>query len=153
MDIKKSIGAFNELIEINNDRIEGYQTASGETTQADLKALFARFIQTSQKCKAELIDRVRKLGGTPKEGTRKTGKFFRVWKDVKAALTSNNRKVILNSCEFGEDAALHSYDRVIKNNLEYLSSEEQSDLRFQFMLIKAEHEKVERLMGSLQEVH
>jgi hypothetical protein len=33
--------------------------------------------------------------GTPEEGTRITGKFFRVWMDVKAALTNKDRKAIL----------------------------------------------------------
>ena len=31
MEDKKSINVLNKLIEINNDRIEGYETASKET--------------------------------------------------------------------------------------------------------------------------
>ena len=114
MDNKKTIDALNDLIEINNDRIEGYQTASGETEDFDLQALFAAFIKTSQKCREELVDEVKLLGGEPAEGTRVSGKFFRAWMDFKAALTANDRKKILESCEFGEDAAMHTYENALK---------------------------------------
>uniref|UniRef100_UPI0025C47882 YtxH domain-containing protein n=1 Tax=Marinilabilia sp. TaxID=2021252 RepID=UPI0025C47882 len=51
---EKAIEVLNSLITINNDRIEGYETASNETEEPDLKNLFAQFISTSQKCKKEL---------------------------------------------------------------------------------------------------
>jgi hypothetical protein len=44
---------LNTLIEINNDRIEWYETASKETKEQDLKTLFAQLSQTIQKCKNE----------------------------------------------------------------------------------------------------
>ncbi len=47
----KAIEVLNSLITINNDRIEGYETASKETEEHDLKTLFAQFISTSRKCK------------------------------------------------------------------------------------------------------
>lgn len=61
---------LNTLIEINNDRIEGYETASKETDETDLKTLFAQLAQTSHECKDELVDEVEALGGTPEEGTK-----------------------------------------------------------------------------------
>ena len=88
MEKEKTIEVLNKLITINNDRIEGYETASKETEEQDLKTLFAHFTAASQKCKQELADEVSKLGGTAAEGTLTIGKFFRVWMDVKAALPS-----------------------------------------------------------------
>ena len=35
MENEKTIGALNKLIEINNDRIEGYETASKETKEGE----------------------------------------------------------------------------------------------------------------------
>lgn len=145
MDKKKSIDVLNTLIEINNDRIEGYETASKETEETDLKMLFSKFSQTSQKCKQELVNEVQKLGGTPIEGTKTTGKFFRVWMDVKAALTRKDREAILNSCEFGEDQAADTYEKVLKDNLNDLTSEQQTMLKTQQVLIKADHDKVKQM--------
>lgn len=78
MENEKPIEVLNALITINNDRIEGYETASKETDEQDLKTLFAHFILTSQKCKQELVSQVYALGGEPSEGTKISGKFFRV---------------------------------------------------------------------------
>jgi uncharacterized protein (TIGR02284 family) len=152
MDNEKTIDVLNTLIVINNDRIEGYETASKETDEADLKTLFAHFKQTSEKCRAELADEVKRLGGTPDEGTRITGKFFRVWMDVKAALTGKDRKVILDSCEYGEGVAAETYSDVLSKELENISADQQTMLHEQYSLLKADGEKVESLKNML-EVH
>ncbi len=105
MEKEKQIEVLNSLITINHDRIEGYGTASKETEEHDLKTLFSDFASTSEKSNKALVSEVTKLGGKPAEGTLASGKFFRVWMDVKAALTGKDRKAILNSCEYGEDIA------------------------------------------------
>ena len=98
MENRKAIEVLNSLIIINNDRIEGYETASDATEEHDLKTLFAKFNSTSQKCKQELVKEVNSLGGEIAEDTKISGKFFRLWMDVKAALTGKDRAEILNSC-------------------------------------------------------
>lgn len=150
MDNDKAIKTLNTLIEINNDRIEGYETASKETEESDLKLLFATFISTSRKCRQELVEQVFFLGGKPEEGTRITGKFFRTWMDVKAALTGKDRKAILSSCEYGEDVAVATYDKEIENNFGELSSSLQSLIMSQRNLIKADHDKIRNMLLSLK---
>jgi uncharacterized protein (TIGR02284 family) len=151
MDKTKSIDVLNTLIEINNDRIEGYETASKETEEADLKTLFSELIRTSQKCKTELVNEVKKCGGEPIEGTKTSGKFFRVWMDVKAAISGKDRKAILSSCEFGEDAAVDTYKKVLKNNINDLSANQQSLISEQFVSIKADHDKIKHLRDTVME--
>lgn len=145
MENKKSIDVLNELIVINNDRIEGYETALKETAETDLKILFSKFIQTSQQCRHDLVMEVTRLGGTPDEGTRTTGKFFRVWMDVKAALTGKDRKAILDSCEYGEDVAQETYEKVIENDGEDISYDQVNMLEAQQQLLKADHDKVKAM--------
>src|SRR3990170_7038112 len=145
MENDNSIDVLNSLIVINNDRIAGYQTAVDETKEADLKTLFSGFIQTSQKCKEELITEVAKLGGTPDDGTREDGKLYRIWMDLKAAITGNDRKAILNSCEYGEDVAVNTYEKVLKDKLEDLSPEQQALVSAQHLKIKADHDTVRNM--------
>lgn len=145
------IEVLNTLITINNDRIEGYETAAKETEELDLKTLFAQFSYTSQKCKQELSNEVTKLGGKPAEGTLTTGKFFRVWMDVKTALTGKDRKAILNSCEYGEDIAKETYKKVLENDLENLNAEQHSMIKAQHTLLVADHDKVKSLRNALVE--
>lgn len=145
MENEKTIAVLNTLITINNDRIEGYETASKETEEQDLKTLFAQFSSTSQKCKQELTNEVSKLGGTAAEGTLTIGKFFRVWMDVKAAITGKDRKAILSSCEYGEDIAKDTYKKALKNDIEDLNVEQQAMIKAQHTLLKADHDKVKSM--------
>jgi uncharacterized protein (TIGR02284 family) len=155
MENQKSIDTLNTLIEINNDRIEGYETASKETKETDLKSLFAQLAQTSYACKAELVGEVEALGGTPIEGTKVSGKFFRVWMDAKTALTGKDRKAILNSCEYGEDVAVNTYKKVLEESnvtdKEILTSDQIALVEEQYELIKADHDTVRSLRDSLVE--
>lgn len=151
MEKEKAIEALNTLITINNDRIEGYETASKETEEHDLKTLFAQFIATSQKCKQELVMEVNTLGGKAAEGTKTSGKFFRVWMDVKAALTGKNRKAILNSCEDGEDEANDTYQDVLDNESEHLNVHQQTMIFKQKSLLQADRDHVKALHDAFAE--
>lgn len=138
------IDSLNNLIQINNDRIQGYLTASQETDQDDLKRVFSEMMTTSQECRRELVQEVTRLGGTPVEGTTASGKLYRVWMDIKAALTSKDRKAILNSCEFGEDAAVKTYQTEIDgdalNGTECLLM-----VKEQYSKIKSGHDKIKQM--------
>ena len=147
MEKDKSIGVLNSLITINNDRIQGYETAIEETKDQDLKILFTQFIQTSENCKNDLISAVTKLGGEPDDGTRVDGEIYRVWMDFKALVTGKDRKTILNSCEYGEDVAVKTYERALKD--EDLSSEFKNLVSTQYAKIKADHDKVRSLRDAL----
>jgi len=139
-----AIEGLNNLIQINNDRIQGYLTAAKETDESDLRAVFSDLMQDSQDCRRELTAEVTKLGGTPVEGTTVSGKFYRAWMDVKAAITSKDRKAILNSCEFGEDVAVKTYEAEMEG--ENLNSSDLGRLvREQYTKIKAGHDKIKAL--------
>jgi len=142
MDKEKSLSELNALIEINNDRIEGYDSAIKETDETDLKNMFTQFMQTSQKCKQELVSEVQKLGGKPEGGTKTTGKLYRLFMDLKSAMTGKDREAILNSCEYGEDVAVDTYEDCMKDNSDCFTPEQQSMLKKQYEMIKADHDKV-----------
>ncbi|MGZ3862269.1 MAG: ferritin-like domain-containing protein [Bacteroidia bacterium] len=148
---EKSIDVLNSLLEINNDRIEGYKHAADETDESTLKSLFSELAETSKKCKQELSSEIKKMGGTPKEGTATSGKIYRVWMDVKAALTNKNRKAILSSCETGEDVAVKAYEDAL-DQAEFVATEHQQLIKKQYTEIKAGHDKVKNLRDAFVKV-
>ena len=150
MENEKTIAVLNTLITINNDRIEGYETAAKETEEQDLKTLFADFSSTSKTCKQELTNEITKLGGEAEEGTLNAGKLHRVWMDVKSAITGKDRKAILNSCEFGEDIAKDTYEKALENDKENLSAEQQTMIKAQHTLLKADHDKIKYMRDLLK---
>ena len=143
---EKEIQAINKLIEINNDRVQGYKTASDETDHGDLKQLFSKYNQQSSQFASELSARVASLGGKPETGTTTSGKVYRAWMDVKAAISNKERKAILNSCEFGEDAALSAYRTVLEDN--DIPVETRQLLDKQHMELKRAHDEVKSLRDS-----
>jgi uncharacterized protein (TIGR02284 family) len=145
MDNEITINVLNKLIQINNDRFEGYDTAYKETDEDYLKTMFSAFMLTSQKCKQTLINEVIRLGGLPTESTKITGKFFRVWMDVKAAITGKNQKAILGSCMYGENVAIETYQYVLNNDLDNLSFEQQKIINIQLALITADYDNIKKM--------
>ena len=145
MEKEKTIAVLNTLITINNDRIEGYETASSETNERDLKNMFAQFIETSQKCRQELIVEVKRLGGEIAEGTFISGKFFRVWMEVKAALINHDRDAILVSCDTGEDVMQDTYQRALSVNLEDITLEQKDKITAQKALLLADYNVVKAM--------
>jgi uncharacterized protein (TIGR02284 family) len=117
---EKVAGILNDLIEINNDRIVGYEKAIDELKEEneDLRPLFQRYMQESAQYKAELTTEVTRLGAEPADGTTNSGKIYRVWMDLKAVVTGKDRKTVLENCEFGEDAAQKAYDMALNSDEE-----------------------------------
>lgn len=115
---EKIVGLLNDLVRINNDRIVGYEKAADELKMedADLKALFERYALESKQYLSELNTAVAGMGSTPAGGTTASGKVYRVWMDLKTTLTGKDRKAVLESCEFGEDAAQKAYDLALNSN-------------------------------------
>ncbi|MES2559374.1 MAG: PA2169 family four-helix-bundle protein [Bacteroidota bacterium] len=104
----KTVSVIKDLMIINNDRHEGYKTASNETKESDLKSMFDRFSNQSSQFNAELR-RFIPTEDSPEGETLTSGKIYRAWMDIRAALSTNDRKTILSSCEYGEDVALSAY--------------------------------------------
>ncbi len=118
---EKLVDVLNGLIEINNDRIVGYEKAIDESKegQADLVAIFNKYIDDSRGYASELKQQVIDLGGDAEtDGTTNSGKFYRVWMDVKAAFSGHTRHSILANCEFGEDAAQKAYKEALESDAE-----------------------------------
>ena len=151
MKNERTIEVLNSLVIINNDRIEGYEIALKETKEPDLKNLFAQFIATSKNCKQELAMEIETLGGKIAEGTNTSGKFFRAWMEVKAAITGKDRKAILKSCEYGEEKARSAYNDVLENELDDLNGEQQVRINAQKALLKGDHDHVKSLQNALVE--
>jgi uncharacterized protein (TIGR02284 family) len=144
MKTEKTIDVLNSLIEINNDRIYGYETASKEVEETDLKMMFSHSTETSLKCKAQLVGEVKNLGGKPTESTTTTGKIYRIWMDVKALATGKDRKVILDSCVFGEDAAIETYNEALSNEAD-LTSGQHMMIAEQLLLIKMDQDNLKKV--------
>ncbi len=141
---REVIEVLNDLIQINNDRIVGYERAIKELKDkdADLKELFRNMIGESHSNKLALGTEVQALGGDIDTGTTGTGKIYRAWMDVKAIFTGHDRHTVLANCEYGEDAAQRAYGTALATEglpayLRDLISDQQDALRVSHDEIKS----------------
>ena len=141
-DKEKAIEALNLLIEINSDRIAGYEAISKETDEVDLKTLFVQFIYNSRKCMEELVNGVDELGGIPTLANHRDGQFFKDRMGISIALKGHNRQATINSCTKGEDLMLSVYRYQLANALNYVREEIKATLHKQYELLKADGDKV-----------
>lgn len=140
---------LNDLIEINNDRVAGYQKALEELhpEDADLKSLFVEMVRQSHRHKADLVREVQVLGGEPETGNTTSGKIYRAWMDVKAIFTGHDRETILNNCEFGEDAAQKAYKMAL--DTEGLSAHLRTLVSTQKEELKTSHDHIKALRDTV----
>jgi len=109
--IEKSVEVLNDLIEINNDRIAGFEKAGTDLGEGDtdLKTIFNNMVEESRRNVQELTQAVGQIGGEAEQGTSSSGAIHRAWIDVKATFGGNGRESILAECERGEDAIKKAY--------------------------------------------
>jgi uncharacterized protein (TIGR02284 family) len=143
---EKTAEVLNDLIRINNDRIEGYEKAANETKSedADLQALFRQMAAESRSYATDLKKYVMGSGEDPAQNTTTSGKIYRAWMDVKAVFTGKDRKAILGSCEFGEDAAQKAYDTALSTDAE-LNTEVRQLIMDQKTSLKRSHDRIKQL--------
>jgi uncharacterized protein (TIGR02284 family) len=143
---EKSIEVLNDLIEINNDRIDGFSRAAKDLGESDvdLKTLFGKFASDSRQNVQELSAAVGEAGGELETGNTVAGTIHRAWIDVKATFSGHDRKAILAECERGEDAIKKAYrDALSEDN--GLSQEQASLIANQQQAINLGHDSIKAL--------
>jgi uncharacterized protein (TIGR02284 family) len=142
---KEVVEVLNDLVMINNDRINGYQHAvkelkSGDT---DLKTLFDKMIVESQQIKSDLAHEIQVLHGDVEQGTTEMGKIYRAWMDVKSVFTGEDRHTVLANCEAGEDAAQKAYNKALET--ERLPAFIRDMLTSQRTRLRSSHDEIREL--------
>jgi uncharacterized protein (TIGR02284 family) len=143
---EKTAEVLNDLIRINNDRIEGYEKAAGETKEkdTDLQAIFRQMAAESRSYVNDLKEYVNTSDTDPATSTTTAGKIYRAWMDVKATFTGKDRKAILASCEYGEDAAQKAYEAALSSDAELLAEIRQL-IMDQKASLKRSHDRIKQM--------
>ncbi|MGV3762225.1 PA2169 family four-helix-bundle protein [Parapedobacter sp.] len=143
--MKKTAEVLNDLIKINNDRIAGYEKAIARLPAADvdLKALFSGLIEQSQMLKDELQQHISAWENRVDDETTASGKIYRAWMDVKQTFALDDRKAILESCEYGEDAAQKAYRQA--EEVADISTAAKALISSQKTQLRASHDQIKQL--------
>ena len=118
-DTEELVEVLNDLVKINNDRIVGYEKAIQHSSDSDndLVNVFTKMIAESRQYKSELSNTIQDLGGrVDTEETTHSGKLYRLWMDLCAAVKGRDRRSVLDDCEFGEDTIQKVYREAIESD-------------------------------------
>jgi uncharacterized protein (TIGR02284 family) len=94
---------LNELLRINNDRIEGYKKVLKQLHDSDMRGVLVSLSDESKIFEVDLALEILKHGGTPLVGsTTMAGRVYRLWIDVKEVITGKDPTSVLRACEYAE---------------------------------------------------
>lgn len=143
------VESLNDLVKINNDRIQGYEKAVEDTEDAQLDGLFRQMIVQSQNFRSQLADHIVRIDGTAVSDATTTdvsSKIHRAWIDIKAAFTGKDKDTVLSSVEFGENAAIEAYEDAIEEN--HIPAYIKEQLQSQLSELRASLDKIKALHKS-----
>lgn len=142
---EKSISVLNDLTEINNDRIAGFEKAIADIKDenVDLKAIFQQYSSQSRKFSQELTAIVASYGEEVETGNSVAGTLHRAWIDVKSLFGGSDRASILSEAERGEDAIKAAYTLALEKG--ELTGEALETVSRQAQDIKAAHDAIKAL--------
>ncbi|WP_019989495.1 ferritin-like domain-containing protein [Rudanella lutea] len=140
------VESLNDLVKINNDRIQGYEKAVEDNEDSQLDSLFRHMIVQSQNFRSQLADHIVRIDGTAVSDATSTdvsSKIHRAWIDIKSALTGKDRDTVLSSVEFGESAAVEAYEDAIEDD--HLPAYIKEQLQNQLSELRAALDKIKAL--------
>jgi len=112
------VEALNDLIQINRDRVKGYERAIKDLQETYSPATIEKFRmykQDSERFVSELSQQVRMFAGEPATTSTIGGTIHRAWMDLKTSLSIHQKEAALESCIFGDEAAIKAYESVLSN--------------------------------------
>lgn len=137
MNNEKTVSVLNDLLNITNDRIEGFSKVEDKVwdTHSGLKSDYDQMVSQSQNMKNDLIGLISERGGEADNTTSTAGAIHRTWIDVKNSFSTDKDESTLQNVVFGEKAAINAYQdaldsgdlcpessRVISDQLHHLKS-------------------------------
>lgn len=113
---REVISSVNHLIEVCNERILGYRKASEKVNDPALSSLFEQYARQTEGFARELAPFSDEYEAS-NVGTRPIGDGWRLWMDLKSALTNGDRISMIEACLTGENSAIRNYEEALEEDL------------------------------------
>ncbi len=111
------IKILNNLIQQCEDAQEFYEEACETTDNHEMRMLFARMKEARAPIIADLIERVKALGGEAKDAETVMGEIRASWGKLKATLSTNKDETLVSELEEVEDRSLEEFYSAVAKNL------------------------------------
>ncbi len=115
MENNKTVDVLNNLLQITNDRLEGFKNVDAKmiSSYPKLRQEYDHAVIQSNRFRTELSSLIQEKGGDPDDNATVAGGLHRTWIDVKNALSFNKGEATLENVLFGEKAAIKAFENAV----------------------------------------
>ena len=142
------IRTLNGLIATTLDSVDGYTEAAKDAQNGRYVQLFTARAGERRQVVTALQAEVSRLGGNPEDDGTVLAGAPRVFLDLKAAVTGQDDKAVVDEVERGEDHIKAKYEDALKGN--DLSPETRAAIERAYGSVRAGHDEMRDLKHSLE---
>jgi uncharacterized protein (TIGR02284 family) len=142
------ISTLNTLIATTIDSVTGYENSAKDIDNQRFAQIFRERANERQQVVEELRSEVRRLGGNPEDDGSFLGKTHQRFEDLKAAVTGQDEKSIVNEVERGEDYLKEKFETAL--NSDTLSGESRSVVERCYQSVRSGHDQMSQLKHGME---
>jgi uncharacterized protein (TIGR02284 family) len=142
------IATLNTLIATTIDSVTGYENSAKDVDNERFREIFRTRADERQRVVEQLRDEVRRLGGNPEDDGSFLGKTHQRFEDLKAAITGNDDKAIINEVERGEDYLKEKFEAALNDG--DLDSESRAVVERCYQTVREGHDQMSQLKHGME---
>src|SRR5213594_1724017 len=141
------VDTLQEVGKIVRDSEEGYRHAANDIDDWQLRSMFLELARVRSEQGNEIDRLLHRFGGeaVPKGGSV-SGTMHRVFGDLKAAITGNNRRAVVDEAARGESYAESIFDKALRADL---PMDVQQIIRRQHSNVRESRERMRRMQQEM----
>jgi uncharacterized protein (TIGR02284 family) len=143
MDHDHLVNLLNDLVETCKDGEYGFDTCAKHANSPEIRQLFAQRATDCRNAARELQSLVKTENAAPDTSGSALGAMHRGWVTVLGTVAGNSDKRMLEEAERGEDSAVASYRKALKET--DLPADVRATLERQMAGVKRNHDQVKAL--------
>jgi uncharacterized protein (TIGR02284 family) len=147
-DNSSEISTLNTLIATTIDSVNGYENSAKDIDNQRFAEIFRERANERQRVVEQLRSEVRRLGGNPEDDGSFMGKTHQRFEDLKAAITGQDEKSIVNEVERGEDYIKEKFETALNSNA--LSGESRSVVEQCYQSVRSGHDQMSQLKHGME---
>jgi uncharacterized protein (TIGR02284 family) len=144
----EEISTLNTLIATTIDSVTGYGNSAKDIGNQRFAEIFRERANERQQVVEQLRAEVRRLGGNPEDDGSFMGKTHQRFEDMKAAITGQDEKAIINEVERGEDYLKEKFETALKGDT--LSGESRSVVERCYQSVRSGHDQMSQLKHGME---
>jgi uncharacterized protein (TIGR02284 family) len=138
----EAVDQLQDLVKLNHDAAKGLREAAEQLESPALTRTLGAIADERDQLRFALARQVCREGEEVPEGGKLSAAFHRQWMKLRAAVSSNEEKAVLEEAERGEDIIKSAYEEALQDDQ---LAPVRSMLSEQFARVKAGHDRIRLL--------